>query len=173
MAASFPSWIKPTDPCCFQTAIRFIPSAHAAPSRASQPHLQQLQITRSINQGRSREAQVGSGPLQPSRLYRCIPDREGGMSLTFNVICQRAHDCFILTLFFVCFYILHVRTTFRWVLMTQTWYSVVWICSWPGVKPRQRPCSGGSSTSSKTLMSKVGARQHKQRKQAQMTNTNV
>lgn len=44
---------------------------------------------------------------------------------------------------------------FRMVLMMKTWSSVVWICSWPVVKPHQRPCSGASSTSSKTQTSKV------------------
>lgn len=82
---NYDGWNRQT-PCCFQTAVRFLPRAHAAPSRASQPHLQQLQITGGINQGRSREAQVGPGPQQPSRLHRRLPDREGSTSLTVTVM---------------------------------------------------------------------------------------
>lgn len=56
----------------------------------------------------------------------------------------------------VVFVSLRTETT-SWDLRRRTWFCVVWICSWLAAKPPPRPCSGGSSTSSGTPTSRVGA----------------
>lgn len=48
------------------------------------------------------------------------------------------------------------KETVNWVLTKATWFCVVSICSWLVVKLHRRPCSGASSTSSRTLISRVG-----------------
>lgn len=45
--------------------------------------------------------------------------------------------------------------TINWVLMRATWLCAAWISSWLVAKPLRKPCSGASSTSLRTLMSRV------------------
>lgn len=64
-------------------AVWCVPSTDETPARASQSHLQQLQIFGGIDQGRDRETQDGSGLRQPTRLHWQLPHRGESMLFTF------------------------------------------------------------------------------------------
>lgn len=63
------------------TALWCFPSNNETLARASQWHLQQLQISEGIHQERDRKTQAGSGSKQPTRLHRQLPYRGKSMGL--------------------------------------------------------------------------------------------